>query len=149
LMRCRMLMEQTGGKLWAEEHEGGALFKAQLPIWDHSVAHREEPEIISGSGYVGVDMSAERKNVFVSMLRAMGYTPVEATDARSRLVLLDETTAREDLVDKLQDRCPVLVLCRSDSVIKADSSRVMLLPRPCTMAELSIRIAAFLTEKTI
>ena len=53
------------------------------------------------------------------------------------------------VVDKLLDRCPVLVLCRSDSVIKADSSRVMLLPRPCTMAELSIRIAAFLTEKTI
>ena len=143
LMRCRMLVEQAGGRLWAQEHEGGALFRAELPVLEQEVIRRAEPEIVFGSGPVGVALEPGRETVLLSMLRAVGYTPVDATDEQARLVVLEDAAATRSLLEKLP-QCPVLVLCRSDSVPAIQDKRLHLLPKPCTLAELSVRIAALL-----
>ena len=84
--------------------------------------------------------------MFMSMLRAMGYTPVEAADEREMMVILDETTATQSALALLPEECPILVLCRSDSVPKAPDQRLRLLPRPFTMAELSSQIAELVSH---
>lgn len=147
LMRCRMLAEQAGGKLRAEEHEGGALFRLLLPTCEKAAQRWEEPVIVTGEGFVGIALSSGRSSILTGMIRAMGYTPVEVGEEKMQLALLDETTATDDLLSQLPPACPVLVMCRSDAVIKDPALRVRLLPRPFTMAELSVLIAAHMTGK--
>lgn len=147
LMRCRMLVEQAGGHIIAGNGpDTGACFTITLPVMDEPLAGREEPELCLGSGRIAVLMTRQQQDLISSMLRALGYTPVNMLGLMdlkrleqdpARLVLIDETKALSAYLKAIPENCPILAIGQFDTVMRRRDPRVHIVERPITLLRLS------------
>lgn len=147
LMRCRLLVEQAGGQIVAGNGpDRGARFTITLPVMEEPLAGREEPELCLGSGRVAVLMAKEQQDIVSSMIRALGYTPVNMLGLMdlkrleqepARLVLIDETKALSAYLRAIPENCPILAIGQFDTVMRRHDPRVHMVERPVTLLRLS------------
>ncbi len=147
LMRCRLLVEQAGGHIVAENGQPrGACFTITLPVMEEPLAGKEEPELCLGSGRIAILMAKEHQDMVSSMIRALGYTPVNMLGLMDLkrlehdpvlLVLMDETKALSSYLKAIPADCPILAIGQFDTVMRRPDPRVRMVERPVTLLRLS------------
>ncbi len=147
LMRCKLLVEQAGGYIVAGNGpEHGACFTITLPIMEGSMACREEPELYMGTGAIAILMAQERQDIASSMIRALGYTPVNMLGLMDlkrleqdpvQLIVIDETKAMSSYLKAIPANCPILAIGQFDTVLRRKDPRIHMAERPITLLRLS------------